>query len=69
VLHTTQAAIVQAGADARRQLKALIGTALERLRDRLPGAALAPAGPRLRQAGGYAWGSGGAPGHRAGARP
>jgi hypothetical protein len=37
VLHTTQAAIVQAGADARRQLKALIVTAPERLRDRLWG--------------------------------
>jgi len=69
VLHPTQAAIVAAGADARRQLKALIVTAPERLRDSLAGAALAPAGPRLRRAGGYAWGSGGAPGHRAGARP
>jgi transposase len=37
VLHTTQAAIVQAGADARRQLKALIVTAPERLRDSLAG--------------------------------
>jgi transposase len=37
VLHTTRAAIVAAGADARRQLKALIVTAPEPLRDRLPG--------------------------------
>ena len=37
VLHTTRAAIVQAGADARRQLKALIVTAPEPLRDRLRG--------------------------------
>jgi transposase len=37
VLHTTRAAIVQAGADARRQLKALIITAPEPLRDRLRG--------------------------------
>jgi transposase len=37
VVHTTRAAIVQAGADARRQLKALIVTAPEPLRDRLRG--------------------------------
>jgi transposase len=37
VLHTTRAAIVQAGADARRQLKALIITAPEPLRDALRG--------------------------------
>jgi transposase len=35
VLHTTRAAIVAAGADARRQLKALIVTAPEPLRDSL----------------------------------
>jgi transposase len=35
VLHTTRAGIVQAGADARRQLKALIVTAPEPLRDSL----------------------------------
>ena len=37
LLHTTRAAIVAAGADARRQLKALIVTAPEPLRDRLRG--------------------------------
>jgi transposase len=37
VLHTTRAGIVQAGADARRQLKALIVTAPEPLRDTLRG--------------------------------
>jgi len=37
VLHTTRAAVVAAGADARRQLKALIVTAPEPLRDRLRG--------------------------------
>jgi transposase len=37
VLHTTRAAIVAAGADARRQLKALIVTAPEPLRNRLRG--------------------------------
>jgi transposase len=37
VLHITRAGIVQAGADARRQLKALIVTAPEPLRDRLRG--------------------------------
>jgi transposase len=37
VLHTTRAGVVQAGADARRQLKALIVTAPEPLRDRLRG--------------------------------
>jgi len=37
VLHTTRAAIVAAGADARRQLKALIVTAPELLRERLRG--------------------------------
>ena len=37
VLHTTRAAIVAAGADARRQLKALIVTAPEPLRERLRG--------------------------------
>jgi transposase len=37
VLHTTRAGIVQAGAEARRQLKALIVTAPEPLRDRLRG--------------------------------
>jgi transposase len=37
VLHTTRAAIVAAGADARRQLKALIVTAPEPLRDSLRG--------------------------------
>jgi transposase len=37
VLHTTRAAIVAAGADARRQLKALIVTAPEPLRDALRG--------------------------------
>jgi hypothetical protein len=37
VLHITRAAIVAAGADARRQLKALIITAPEPLRDRLRG--------------------------------
>ena len=37
VLHTTRAGIVAAGADARRQLKALIITAPEPLRDRLRG--------------------------------
>jgi transposase len=37
VLHTTRAGIVAAGADARRQLKALIVTAPEPLRDRLRG--------------------------------
>jgi transposase len=37
VLHSTRAGIVQAGADARRQLKALIVTAPEPLRDRLRG--------------------------------
>ena len=37
VLHTTRAGIVQAGADARHQLKALIVTAPEPLRDRLRG--------------------------------
>jgi len=37
VLHTTRAAIVQAGADARRQLKGLVVTAPEPLRDRLRG--------------------------------
>jgi transposase len=37
VLHTTRAAIVAAGADARRQLKALIVTAPEPLRDTLRG--------------------------------
>jgi transposase len=36
-MHTTRAGIVQAGADARRQLKALIVTAPEPLRDRLRG--------------------------------
>jgi hypothetical protein len=35
VLHTTRAGIVAAGADARRQLKALIITAPEPLRDSL----------------------------------
>jgi transposase len=39
VLHTTRAAIVEAGADARRQLKALIVTAPEPLRDILRGRA------------------------------
>jgi transposase len=37
VLHTTRAGIVQAGADARRQLKALIVTAPEPLPDTLGG--------------------------------
>jgi transposase len=37
VLHTTRAGIVAAGADARRQLKALIVTAPQPLRDRLRG--------------------------------
>jgi transposase len=37
VLHTTRAGIVAAGADARRQRKALIVTAPESLRDRLRG--------------------------------
>jgi transposase len=37
VLHTTRSAIVDAGANARRQLKALIITAPEPLRDRLRG--------------------------------
>jgi transposase len=37
VLHTTRSAIVAAGADARRQLKALIVTAPEPLRDSLRG--------------------------------
>ena len=37
VLHTTWAGVVQAGADARRQLKALIVTAPEPLRDALRG--------------------------------
>jgi transposase len=37
VLHTTRAGVVQAGADARRQLKVLIVTAPEPLRDRLRG--------------------------------
>ena len=37
MLHTTRAGIVQAGADARRQLKALIVTAPEPLRDTLRG--------------------------------
>jgi hypothetical protein len=37
VLHPTRAGIVAAGADARRQLKALIVTAPEPLRDRLRG--------------------------------
>jgi transposase len=37
VLHSTRAGIVQAGADARRQLKALIVTAPEPLRDTLRG--------------------------------
>jgi transposase len=37
VLHTTRAGIVAAGADARRRLKALIGTAPEPLRDGLGG--------------------------------
>jgi transposase len=37
VLHTTRAGIVAAGADARRQLKALIVTAPEPLRDALRG--------------------------------
>jgi transposase len=37
VLHTTRAAIVATGADARRQLKALIVTAPEPLRDSLRG--------------------------------
>jgi transposase len=37
VLHTTRAGVVQAGADARRQLKALIITAPEPLRDALRG--------------------------------
>jgi transposase len=37
VLHTTRAGVVAAGADARRQLKALIITAPEPLRDRLRG--------------------------------
>ena len=37
MLHTTRTAIVAAGADARRQLKALIVTAPEPLRDRLRG--------------------------------
>ena len=37
VLHTTRAATVAAGADARRQLKALIVTAPEPLRERLRG--------------------------------
>jgi transposase len=37
VLHTTRAGIVAAGADARHQLKALIVTAPEPLRDRLQG--------------------------------
>jgi transposase len=37
VLHTTRSAIVEAGADARRQLKALIITAPEPLRDSLRG--------------------------------
>jgi transposase len=37
VLHTTRAGIVAAGADARRQLTALIVTAPEPLRDRLRG--------------------------------
>jgi transposase len=38
VLHTTRSAIVAAGADARRQLKAFTITAPEPLRDRLRGA-------------------------------
>ena len=38
VLHTTRAAVVAARADARRQLKALIVTASEPLRDTLRGA-------------------------------
>ena len=37
MLHTTRSAIVAAGADARRQLKALIVTAPEPLRDTLRG--------------------------------
>jgi hypothetical protein len=37
VLHTTPSAIVQVGADARRQLKALIITTPEPLRDTLRG--------------------------------
>ena len=37
MLHITRAGVVAAGADARRQLKALIVTAPEPLRDRLRG--------------------------------
>jgi hypothetical protein len=37
VLHITRAGVVAAGADARRQLKALIVTAREPLRDSLRG--------------------------------
>jgi hypothetical protein len=37
VLHTTRAGIVAADPDARRQLKALVVTAPEPLRDRLRG--------------------------------
>jgi hypothetical protein len=51
VLHTTRAGVVQAGADARRQLKALIITAPSHYGTPC-GGALAPAGPRLRRPGG-----------------
>jgi transposase len=65
VLYTTRSVIVDAGANARRQLKALIITAPGPLRDRLRGA-LAATGPGLRGAGGRAQCSAGAPRHRAG---
>jgi hypothetical protein len=68
VLHTTRAGIVAAGADARRQLKALIVTAPEPLRDRLRGR---PWRQQLRacRAGGRPRRSSGAPGHHARAGP
>jgi hypothetical protein len=53
VLHTTRSAIVDAGANARRQLKALIITAPSRCGTDCVGA-LAATGPRLRGAGGRA---------------
>ena len=60
MLHATRSAIVDAGADARRQLKALIITA--RAAAGQPArACMAAAGSRLRDAGGRAGCSGGPP--------
>ena len=69
VLHTTRAGVVDAGADARRQLKALIITAPEPLRDSLRGRTWRQQAPRLRGLVAAPSRSGGAPRHRAGAGP